>query len=55
MFAVFTSTNIAVRQKKTKNKKNKTKHGNEKLQRASWYLHQIVKNSIHKYSMYQIS
>ena len=41
--------------KKNKKKKNKTKHGNEKLQRASWYLHQIVKNSIHKYSMYQIS
>ena len=55
MFAVFTSTNTAARQKKNKNKINKTKHGNEKLQRASWYFHQIVKNSIHKYGMYQIS
>ena len=40
---------------KKQKQKNKTKHSNEKLQRASWYLHQIVKNSIHKYSMYQIS
>ena len=37
LFAVFTWTTTAARQKK------KTKNGNEKLQTASWYLHQIKK------------
>ena len=37
LFPVFTSTTTAARQKKKK------KHGNENLQRASWYLLQIKK------------
>ena len=36
LFPVFTWTTTAARQKKTK-------HGNENLQRASWYLLQIKK------------
>ena len=40
LFAVFTRSTTAAKQKKTK-------HGNEKFQRASWYLHQIKKSYIH--------
>ena len=36
LFAVFTWTTTTARQK--------TKNGNENLQRASWYLHQIKKS-----------
>ena len=38
LFAVFTWTTTAARQK--------TKYGNENLQRASWYLHKIKKTYI---------
>ena len=43
MFAVFTYLNYHSSQTK--------KHGNENLQRASWYLHQI-KKGIYKCSIY---
>ena len=43
LFSVFTRTTTEARQKR--------KHGNENLQRASWYLHQI-KKGIYKCSIY---